>query len=219
MLTFEQLTFQVDDKILVNQANGQILPHDFIVLTGQSGSGKSLLLKLLASLLPKSGGEILYKDKTLQQLIPSMWRSQVAYVAQMGEMVEGTVLDNLKLPFSLKFYQNQTFNLDWYLNHLQQLGKSNAFLQQDSRLLSGGEKQLVNLLRTLQLQPTILLLDEPTAPLDDVTTHQVESLITTWYQANPQVSLVWISHEPTQIERLREHETRHWQMTQGQLQC
>ena len=219
MLNFNQLTFQIADKILIHQAAGQVLPHDFILLTGQSGRGKSLLLKLLASLLPISSGHMTLNDKTLQQLTPAVWRSQVAYLAQMGEMIEGTVLDNLKLPFLLKFHQNQTFNLDWHLQHLAQLGKSDNFLQQDSRVLSGGEKQLVNLLRTLQLQPAVLLLDEPTASLDNTTTHQVETFITHWYNTHPAATVVWISHEPTQIQRLLDFGTRHWQMSQGQLQC
>lgn len=219
MLNFTHLTFQIADNTLVHQATGQVLPHDFILLTGQSGSGKSLLLKLLATLLPKSAGDIQLNAESLSQVTPPMWRSKVAYVTQMGEMIEGSVLDNLTLPFSFKFYQQQTFKLDWHLHYLAQLGKSDTFLQQDSRVLSGGEKQLVNLLRTLQLQPAILLLDEPTASLDDITTRQVETLITTWYQDHSTAAVVWISHEPNQIERLLAFGAKHWRMADGVLQC
>lgn len=219
MLKFHQLSYQVDNQTLVHQVTGQILPHDFVVLTGQSGSGKSLLLKLLASLLPATTGTISLDGNTLTELTPAVWRSQVAYLAQLGEMVEGTVLDNLTLPFSLKFYRHHEFNIEWYLAKLAKLGKSEAFLSQNSQTLSGGEKQLVNLLRTLQLHPNILLLDEPTASLDSTTTQQVETLISDWYHTNPTASVVWISHEPTQIERLRPFATQHWQMLKGELQC
>ncbi|MBP0644529.1 ATP-binding cassette domain-containing protein, partial [Mycobacterium tuberculosis] len=87
-------------------------------------------------------------------------------------------------------YKDKKLDVSWHEQQLVYLGKSPQFLQQDSRNLSGGEKQLVNLLRTLQLHPSILLLDEPTASLDTTTTHQVETLINHWYQSTPNASVV-----------------------------
>ena len=217
MLQFDQLSYQIDNRTLVNHVSGEIHDHDFIVITGQSGSGKSLLLKLLSSLLPMSAGHITLNGKNLTDLTPAIWRSQVAYIAQLSEMIEGSVLDNLALPFSFALYKDKKLDVSWHEQHLVNLGKSPQFLQQDSRSLSGGEKQLVNLLRTLQLHPTILLLDEPTASLDTTTTHQVETLINHWYQSTPNASVVWISHEPTQIQRLLAIGTSHWTMANGQL--
>ena len=63
MLQFDQLSYQIDNRTLVNHVSAEIHDHDFIVITGQSGSGKSLLLKLLASLLPMSAGHITLNGK------------------------------------------------------------------------------------------------------------------------------------------------------------
>ena len=164
-----------------------------------------------------SAGHITLNGKNLTDLTPATWRSQVAYIAQLSEMIEGSVLDNLTLPFSFALYKDKKLDVSWHEQHLVNLGKSPQFLQQDSRSLSGGEKQLVNLLRTLQLHPTILLLDEPTASLDATTTQQVETLINHWYQSTPNATVVWISHEPTQIQRLLAIGTSHWTMANGQL--
>ena len=164
-----------------------------------------------------SAGHITLNGKNLTDLMPAIWRSQVAYIAQLSEMIEGSVLDNLALPFSFALYKDKKLDVSWHEQELVNLGKSPQFLQQDSRSLSGGEKQLVNLLRTLQLHPSILLLDEPTASLDTTTTHQVETLINHWYQSTPNASVVWISHEPTQIQRLLAIGTSHWTMADGQL--
>lgn len=217
MLQFSQLSYQIDDRILVNHITGQINDHEFIVMTGQSGSGKSLLLKLLASLLPISQGQITLNGKSMNELTPAVWRSQVAYIAQMGEMIEGSVLDNLNLPFTFDYYKSKQIDVAWNKQQLVSLGKTAQFLQQDSRNLSGGEKQLVNLLRTLQLNPLFILLDEPTASLDNTTTLKVEELIKQWYQTNPNVTVVWVSHEPTQIQRLLDDGAMHWVMANGQL--
>ena len=114
MLQFSQLSYQIDNRTLVNHVSGEIHDHDFIVITGQSGSGKSLLLKLLASLLPISAGHITLNGKNLTDLTPAIWRSQVAYIAQLSEMIEGSVLDNLALPFSFTLYKDKEIDVSWH---------------------------------------------------------------------------------------------------------
>lgn len=217
MLCFQGLGFvdNATQQLLIDGVSGQIHPRDFILLTGQSGSGKSLLLQLLASLLRPSYGKLTWQGQTLQAVTPAHWRAQIAYVAQAGEMIDGTVLDNLRLPLTFGWYRNRKFDLDWQVAQLTQLGKTTDFLQKDSQHLSGGEKLVVNLLRTLQLRPKVLLLDEPTAALDDALTHQVEALVHHWHQAQSDAGIVWISHKPTQIQRLQGLASQHWHMQQG----
>ena len=177
MLQFDQLSYQIDNRTLVNHVSGEIHDHDFIVITGQSGSGKSLLLKLLASLLPMLAGNITLNGKNLTDLTPAIWRSQVAYIAQLSEMIEGSVLDNLSLPFSFALYKDKKLDVSWHEQRLVNLGKSPQFLQQDSRSLSGGEKQRVAVARALINKPSVILADEPSGSLDSKNKEELHRLL------------------------------------------
>ncbi|KEQ01902.1 ABC-type putative transport system, ATPase component, partial [Snodgrassella alvi SCGC AB-598-J21] len=76
------------------------------------------------------------------------------------------------------------------------------FLERDATDLSGGEAQLVCLLRILQLNPPVLLLDEPTASLDEDSAQAVQKLVGQWQEDNPQAAYIWISHSEQQINQV-----------------
>ena len=223
MLTFNNLSLVLpNQKTAIYPTTGQILPNQFIVLTGSSGSGKSLLLRLFSSLLAPTTGTITWQNQTLDNLTPSIWRSHIGFVQQHSELIDDTVQNNLALPHHFNFYKNQTFNPKFHLDYLQQLNKPADFLQKNSQELSGGERQIVNLLRCLQLNPQLLLLDEPTSALDPVSAVLVENLLLKWQHSNPTTmprSVLWISHDPMQLQRLREQGASHWTMDNGVLLC
>ncbi|MGE6327763.1 ABC transporter ATP-binding protein [Psychrobacter pacificensis] len=209
-------------RILINGASGKLLSGQITVLTGASGSGKSVLLRVLAGLLPMSTGDIHLRsdatphqrDESIHTTSPITWRKQVALLAQQPQLLEGNVLDNLKMPYALDAHQTQSFDINWHLTQLAFLNKNADFLQQEANHLSGGERQLVNTLRLLQLNPRVLLLDEPTAALDIDTSAQLVSLLMRWLQANRQRSLLWVTHDTKEIMSLA---SRHWHMQAGVL--
>jgi len=81
-------------------------------------------------------------------------------------------------------------------------GRDASFLNKQASELSGGEAQLTALLRVLQLAPTVLLLDEPTASLDPASAAVVEAMVDLWFAAIPGRAVVWVSHDPAQAARV-----------------
>ncbi|MGY6529232.1 MAG: ABC transporter ATP-binding protein [Cyanobacterium sp.] len=171
-------------------------------LVGATGTGKTVLLRAIAHLNSPLEGEIIYQNKTLSSWDIPSYRSQVIYLHQRSVMFEGTVEDNLKLIYGLNIHKHLHFDIA-KINYLLDLfERPSSFLEQSASNLSGGETQIVALIRALQLEPTILLLDECSASLDTKSTHQVESAIALWLQEKPQRACIWTSHDNSQIARV-----------------
>lgn len=172
-------------------------------LVGPSGSGKTLLLRSLAMLDPIDAGEIRWRgDVVVGKQVPT-FRSRVVYLHQRPALLEGTVEENLRQPFSLRVHRDKQFDRARIVSLLDSMGRTNAFLSKQQRDLSGGEAQLTALLRAMQLDPDILLLDEPTAALDDDATELVESLVTNWLdRQSTDRATVWVTHDHEQARRV-----------------
>lgn len=180
-----------------------ISPGERIAITGPSGSGKTLLLRALACLDPLDGGDILWQGKAIHGNDIPAFRCKVVYLQQRPMLMEGSVERNLQVPFTLAIHKAHRYRQEVILDWLKQLGRDETFLTQPAENLSGGESQLVALLRALQMNPTILLLDEPTAALDSASVAAVEQLMDIWWNADrEQRSLVWVSHDREQVRRM-----------------
>ncbi len=180
-------------RLAVNQlTTHQIGPLDLqldagecVFVYGPSGAGKSLFLRALADLDPHQG-EITLDNQLQQKIPPSQWRKTVAYLPAESHWWEERV-DAHFLQIDLPSWQ--------------QLGFDQTSLAWQVDLCSSGERQRLAILRLLQHQPQILLLDEPTANLDPRNVDRVEELILR-YQQQHNAAVLWVSHDFQQIERL-----------------
>ena len=189
-------------------------PGERAAIVGPSGAGKTLLLRSLAMLDPIDGGEILWHGQVVRAAAVPQFRSHVMYLHQRPGLFDGTVEDNLRMPYRLATHSAKAFDRDWTIGHLRKLGRSANFLDQSTKSLSGGESQLVAALRAIQLGPEVLLFDEPTASLDNETSNAVEQLAAEWFEADSQRALVWVSHNHDQAHRVTDHV---FHMAVGQL--
>jgi putative ABC transport system ATP-binding protein len=185
---------------------------DRVAITGPSGSGKSVLLRTLALLDAPHGGEIHWQGAPIATAQIPGYRGQVCYIAQKPAVLDGSVEDNLRYPYSLKVHAQARFEHENVVQLLAKAGKPAAFLDKQASELSGGEAQVMALVRALQLNPRVLLLDEPTAALDPASARQVEDLVDAWF--DPGRALIWVSHDPAQAERVSD---RQRVMTAGSL--
>lgn len=165
-----------------------------LAVKGPSGSGKSTLLRILARLQTCDGGQVYFQGANWLSVLPQLWRSKINYLAQKPAIFYGTVLDNLKKPYELKIRKEKNFLLAGAQNAMEELVLSKELLGQDARTLSGGEASRIALLRCVLSNPNILLLDEPTAALDDKSRKAVLDFLKKWLEQEPQRGIVLVSH-------------------------
>lgn len=190
-------------RVLLDHVSLKLQVSDRLGLTGPTGSGKSLLLRALSMLDPNDSGEVLWREKQVAGCDVPGFRRQVVYLHQRPVLFEGTVEDNLRRPFELHSYHGQSFSREAVLPLLKRVQRDAAFLNCSAHQLSGGETQIVALIRAIQLKPSVLLLDEPTSGLDEDSTSRIERLILDWQEESPsERAFVCVSHDRDQISRL-----------------
>lgn len=162
-----------------------IAPGECVTLSGESGSGKTRLLRAIIDLDPNQG-EARTGDHTLQQTPAHLWRRQVGLLPAESHWWHDRVGDH--------FTRRVT-------EILHALGLAPECLDWEVARLSSGERQRLALARLLDRQPGVLLLDEPTANLDPENSQRVERLIRR-YAAEHQAALLWVSHDPAQRQRV-----------------
>ncbi len=193
----------VGEQVLVDNVSVSIHGGDRISIVGPTGSGKTVLLRALAMLDPLDAGRILWRGKPIRGNSIPTFRSRVMYVHQRPALIEGSIEDNLRQPFTLKVHAGKWFDRDRIVELLGTLGREASFLAKHQRDISGGEAQLTALLRSIQLEPDVLLLDEPTAALDAKATATVEKLVSHWLAEKPSTrAMAWVTHDLEQSERI-----------------
>lgn len=188
-------------KLLNNRiVDFSIHKNEGILLSGDNGSGKSLFLKSLARLSPASYQSFFYKEKSIEEWDPEIYRSEVMYLSASSFYTKDmTVNEFFSAPLSFSIYKNYQSDFDY-----KAVLESWKIPNRGFSHLSTGQRQMVSILRALTLKPSLLLLDEPTANLDQEKTRAVEELILRWKEKSGN-SVIWISHSPDQSERLGFH--------------
>ncbi len=163
------MSFPCDSGCLdvLEEVNFSIAPQEFISLLGPSGSGKSTILRLVAGLLPPTGGEIRFT-------VPEGGRSpRLGLVFQQANLMPWrTALQNILLPLELQGVDSRTARAR--AQEMIELTGLQGFENAWPHDLSGGMAQRVALARALIHDPDLLLLDEPFGALDALTREQMQ---------------------------------------------
>jgi len=197
LLDVQDVAFSVGDRQLLKPVSLQLYQGDCVLLTGPSGSGKSTFLKILASLITPTSGQLFFRNSEITTLKAEAYRQQVSYCFQTPQLFGQTVYDNLALPWQIRRQKPQR---DKLVAALESVNLSPEMLNKPVEQLSGGEKQRVGLLRNLQFMPEVLLLDEVTSALDEENRLAVLSLINR-ISAEEKEAVVRISHDVNDIQQ------------------
>ena len=198
ILECQHISFVRNQQTILQDVSFEVQAGDCIGVMGPSGSGKSSLFRLLNLLMSPTQGKILYYDKNIRDYIPTELRRKVGYVLQKPYLFGTTVQENLLYPYQLLGKKPDLREIKSYLSQVQLPENT---LEKKNTALSGGEQQRIALIRSLLIKPSILLLDEVTAALDEENTLLLEKLITD-EQNRQSFTLLFITHNPKQAQRL-----------------
>lgn len=208
LLTAEGLHKQFGSKELFRIPSFVIRQGDSIYLEGENGAGKTTLMKIFAGLERPTSGRVRYGVNT-----GHWWRkghSEVVYLHQSPFLFSGTVTDNIA--YGLKLRIKDATLIKRFIAHALEASQLEHLADQDAKTLSGGERQRLALARAAVLHPKVLLLDEPTANLDQDSIAIVSDMIAGLVSEG--CAILLSSHQKTDLTRMCK---RRLQLKSGQL--
>jgi NitT/TauT family transport system ATP-binding protein len=189
-ITGLRVAYRADGRetLAVDGATLRVGEGEFVAIVGPSGCGKSTILKVVAGLIPPSGGRVLVDGAPLDG-VPA----GVGMVFQNDALLPWkTVRDNVRLPLALRGLQRADQNAE--VERLLALVHLTGFADYFPRALSGGMRKRVALARTLAYAPSLFLMDEPFGPLDAQTRiHIGREFLEIWQRVGK--SVVFVTHD------------------------
>ena len=201
MLEVKKLKKKFGKNVVLKDISFTVNEGDIISIVGPSGSGKSTLLRCINMIEKPNGGDIIFEGKSLmdKKTNLSLVREKIGMVFQQFNLFANlTVTENITLaPVKLKLMDDKMAYKKG-MELLENVGlKDKANVYPSS--LSGGQKQRVSIVRTLMMNPDIILFDEPTSALDPEMVGDVLELIKK--VADTGMTMIVVSHEMNFVKK------------------
>jgi phospholipid/cholesterol/gamma-HCH transport system ATP-binding protein len=216
MVELRDVVMEFEDKKVLDDLSLSVHPQERLVVMGQSGSGKSTILRLILGILRPNAGEVFFKQfeitrlkrRKLQQI-----RRHIGMVYQYSALLSSrTVRDNVALPLE-ELTDKRREEIDRIVDEkLDLVGMKDAKDLMPSEL-SGGMRKRVSLARALTMEPELILFDEPTAGLDPVIASVIDELIISLSEKSKVTSII-VTHEMASAFRIG---TRMAMLYQGKI--
>ena len=200
ILTVKNLVMKFSNHAVLKNINLDIKKGEKVFIIGPSGCGKSTLLKCLNHLIKPTRGDITFEGQDLKKTDINLIRTKLGLVFQSFNLFPHlTVLENIILaPTKLKLMTEEEAKQKALelLDSIKLKDKADFYPDE----LSGGQKQRVAIIRTLIMEPNLIMFDEPTSALDPKMTKEVKSLIQE--VAETGITMLIVSHEMEFVKSL-----------------
>ena len=203
-IVFSDVSFKYKsrDAMILNHLNLTIHENEMVGIVGESGCGKSTILKLLMRLYGPSSGVIEWNGVNVEDLSMAWIRDQISYVAQEPVLFSGTIRKNVLMGVDgevsdeeLKRVCEEALCMD-FINEMPDGFETD--LGATGKSLSGGQKQRLALARAIVRKPSILLLDEATSALDSENQEKFLEALKRWRSGHP-CTVVTVAHRLSTI--------------------
>jgi ABC-type multidrug transport system fused ATPase/permease subunit len=195
-ILIKNLSFKYNNKKIISNFNLEIIKGNRIGIIGKTGSGKSTLVDLIMGLLIPQSGKILIDDVELDLNNIYSWRTKIAHVPQNIFLSDSSIFENIAfgIPFNKidrdrVYYAAKAAVIYDTINELPD--GFNTITGERGIKLSGGQKQRIVIARALYKKCSILILDESTSALDNITEEEVMNSLK---NLNPDLTTIIIAH-------------------------
>jgi NitT/TauT family transport system ATP-binding protein len=179
---------------VLNDLSLTVHQGQIVSLLGPSGCGKSTLLRVIAGLIEADSGSVFVDGAKVARRMPRSSREKMSFVFQEPALLPWrTVWQNVILPSQLRGAQLQTDVKDLVEHLLGLVGFQESDWRKFPSQLSGGMKMRASIARAMSTQPTILLLDEPFAALDDMLRSKLNDLLLT-IASEQKCTMLFVTH-------------------------
>jgi phospholipid/cholesterol/gamma-HCH transport system ATP-binding protein len=203
-IRFDGVSKCFGDKHVLDNVSFDVPQGGVCCILGRSGTGKSVTLKLLLGLLKPDSGKIFMNDLQIEALDSSHLvtaRKEMGFLFQYSALFDSmTVAENVAFPLRRHTSMSETEIQEAVRSRLAAVGLEND-LEQMPLELSGGMRKRAGLARALALDPSILLVDEPSSGLDPVTTKEIDTLLLGLKDAG-KTTIVVVTHNMISARRI-----------------
>ena len=205
VLQIDSVDMRFRNQLVLRGLNFSIEPGQTVCVIGESGCGKTVLLKLLIGLLHPTHGRVMFEGQDLARLSDTQLtrlRMRYGFLFQMAALFDSlTIFDNVAFGLREHELYDEPTIARIVLERLQEVGLPDGLEWKKPAELSGGQRKRVGLARALALNPSVMLYDEPTTGLDPIMSDVINELILQTQRTNRTTGVV-VTHDMKTVQKV-----------------